>query len=331
MDWIQTRKTNPRSRKSTMRKPWKAVITTVGVIVAIPVLAVAATAIGNVIATKVEESLFTAYGETVTVDGRAMNVLVSGDGEETIVLLPGLGTAAPALDFQPLIAELQDTYRVVAVEPFGTGLSDQTDVPRTAENITREVHAALKELGIDRYTLMGHSISGIYALTYTAAYPDEVTAFVGIDSSVPDQRGWDEPMPTSTIATLSTLGITRILGAIGGDPYEGLPFDADTKDRMQVLSARNAAAPTLLDEMDRAKDNFAAVSGTTFPADLPVLLFVADEDAEVPGWLELHEVQAASVDHGEVVRIEGGHYLHHTQSPALADRTRTFLDALPTR
>ena len=314
-----------------MRKPWNTVITTVGVIVAIPVLAVAATAIGNVIATKVEESLFTAYGETVTVDGRAMNVVVSGDGEETIVLLPGLGTAAPALDFQPLIAELQDTYRVVAVEPFGTGLSDQTDVPRTAENITREVHAALQELGIDRYTLMGHSISGIYALTYTAAYPDEVTAFVGIDSSVPDQPGWDEPMPTSTIATLSTLGITRILGAIGGDPYEGLPFDADTKDRMQVLSARNAAAPTLLDEMDRAKDNFAAVSGTTFPADLPVLLFVADEDAEVPGWLELHEVQAASVDHGEVVRIEGGHYLHHTQSPALADRTRTFLDALPTR
>ena len=314
-----------------MRKPWNTVITTVGVIVAIPVLAVAATAIGNVIATKVEESLFTAYGETVTVDGRAMNVVVSGDGEETIVLLPGLGTAAPALDFQPLIAELQDTYRVVAVEPFGTGLSDQTDVPRTAENITREVHAALQELGIDRYTLMGHSISGIYALTYTAAYPDEVTAFVGIDSSVPDQPGWDEPMPTSTIATLSTLGITRILGAIGGDPYEGLPFDADTKDRMQVLSARTAAAPTLLDEMDRAKDNFAAVSGTTFPADLPVLLFVADEDAEVPGWLELHEVQAASVDHGEVVRIEGGHYLHHTQSPALADRTRTFLDALPTR
>ena len=313
-----------------MRKPWKVVFTTLGVIVAVPVLAVAATAIGNVIATKVEESLFTPYGETVTVDGRTMNVVVAGDGDETIVLLPGLGTAAPALDFQPLITELQDDYRVVAVEPFGTGLSDQTDAPRTAENITGEVHAALQELGIDRYTLMGHSISGIYALTYTATYPDEVTAFIGIDSSVPDQPGWDEPMPTSTIATLSTLGITRVLGAIAGDPYAGLPYDDDTKERMQVLSARNAAAPTLLDEMDRAKENFAAVSGTTFPADLPVLLFVADEDAEVPGWLELHEAQAASVERGEVVRIEGGHYLHHTRSPELAAQTRTFLDALAT-
>ena len=170
-----------------MRKPWKVVLTTLGVIVAVPVLAIAATAIGNVIATKVEASSFTPYGETVTVDGKTMNVVVEGGGDETIVLLPGLGTAAPALDFQPLIAELQDTYRVVAVEPFGIGLCDQTDVPRTAENITREVHEALQRLGVDHYTLMGHSISGIYALTYTAAYRDEVAAFVGIDSSVPDQ------------------------------------------------------------------------------------------------------------------------------------------------
>lgn len=311
-----------------MRKPWKVLLTTVGVIVAVPVLAIAATAIGNVIATKVEASTFTPYGEKVTVDGKSMNVVVAGEGDETIVLLPGLGTAAPALDFQPLIAELQDTYRVVAVEPFGTGLSDQTDVARTADNIAREVHAALQELGVARYVLMGHSISGIYALTYTAAYPDEVSAFVGIDSSVPDQPGWDEPIPTSTISTLSTLGLTRVLSAIAGDPYEGLPYDDETKEQMQVLSARNAAAPTLLDEMDNAPVNFAAVSGLTFPADLPVLLFVADEDAEVAGWLELHESQAASVDRGEVVRIDGGHYLHHTHAPELAAQTRTFLASL---
>lgn len=311
-----------------MRKPWKVVLTTLGVIVAVPVFAIASTAIVNVIATRVEASVFTAYGERVAVDGKSMNVVVAGEGDETIVLLPGLGTAAPGLDFEPLIAELQDTHRVVAVEPFGTGLSDQTDVARTAENISREVHEALQQLGIDRYALMGHSISGIYALTYTAAYPDEVTAFIGIDSSVPDQPGWNDPIPTSTIATLSNLGLTRVLSAIAADPYEGLPYDEATADRMNVLSARNAAAPTMLDEMDHAPANFEAVSGTTFAADLPVLLFVAAEDAEVPGWLELHEAQAASVDLGRVVALEGGHYLHHTQSAALADETRTFLDGL---
>ncbi|MFJ2370652.1 alpha/beta fold hydrolase [Microbacterium sp. NPDC087665] len=311
-----------------MRKPWKVVLTTLGVIVAVPVFAIASTAIVNVIATRVEASVFTAYGELVPVDGKSMNVAVAGEGDETIVLLPGLGTAAPGLDFEPLIAELQTTHRVVAVEPFGTGLSDQTDVARTAENISREVHEALQQLGIDRYALMGHSISGIYALTYTAAYPDEVTAFIGIDSSVPDQPGWNDPIPTSTIATLSNLGLTRVLSAIAADPYEGLPYDEATADRMNVLSARNAAAPTMLDEMDHVPANFESVSGTTFAADLPVLLFVAADDAEVPRWLELHEAQAASVDHGRVVALEGGHYLHHTQSATLADETRTFLDGL---
>ncbi|MCZ4302100.1 alpha/beta fold hydrolase [Microbacterium oxydans] len=313
-----------------MRKPWKVALTTLGVIVAVPALAVASTAIVNVIATQVETAALTPYGESVTVNGRSMNVVATGEGEETIVLLPGLGTAAPALDFEPLIAELQEDYRVVAVEPFGTGLSDQTDVPRTGENIAREVHEALQGLGIDRYALMGHSISGIYALTYTASYPDEVTAFIGVDSSVPDQPGWDDPIPTSTIATLSGLGVTRALTAIAPDPYEGLPYDDETKDRMRVLSARNTAAPTMLDEMDHASSNFAAVSGTTFPVDLPVLLFVVEEDAEVPGWRELHEAQAASVDRGEVVGIEGDHYLHHTRAPELAAHTRTFLDQLTT-
>lgn len=55
-----------------------------------------------------------------------MNVLIQGEGKQTIVLIPGFGTGAPALDFKPLIDELSPFYKVVAVEPFGYGLSDET-------------------------------------------------------------------------------------------------------------------------------------------------------------------------------------------------------------
>ena len=312
-----------------MRKPWRIALTTLGVIVAIPVLTLATTSIANVIATNVEAADIAPYGETVTVDGKNMNVLISGTGDQTIVLLPGLGTAAPALDFAPLIAALDDDVRVIAVEPFGTGLSDQTDSPRTAENISGEVHAALQRLGVDRYALMGHSIAGIYALTYTATYPEEVTAFIGIDSSVPDQPGADEAIPTSVIVTLANLGITRILNGIAEDPYAGLPYDESMKAQMALLSTRNTAAATMVDEMDRTPANFAAVRGTTFPTDLPVLLFVATEDADVAGWIELHEAQAASVDHGKLIELAGGHYLHHTLSAEIAQGARTFLAGIP--
>ncbi|MGG7509690.1 alpha/beta fold hydrolase [Plantibacter sp. YIM 135249] len=314
-----------------MRKPLKITLITLGTIVAIPVLLLATTSLGNVIATNVEVSSMQSYGEKVPVDGKEMNVVVSGEGDTTIVLLPGLGTAAPGLDFQPLIKQLDPDYRVVAVEPFGTGLSDQTDTPRTAENITREVHEALHHLGIDRYVLMGHSIAGIYALTYSAAYADELIAFVGIDSSVPGQPGSDEAIPTETMVALNDLGITRLLRTLVPDPYDGLPYDQLDKDRMNQLTAKNSAAPTLVNEMDNTPANFASVSGATFPKDLPVLLFVNTKDDDVAGWLELHDEQAASVDTSQVIQIEGEHYLHHRFSKELAQDTTAFLATLSIR
>lgn len=314
-----------------MRRPLKITLWTVGALVALPVLALTTTSVVNVVQTRSDLAAITPYGELVPVDGKQMNVVVSGTGDETIVLLPGLGTAAPGLDFQPLVAELDDTHRVIAVEPFGTGLSDQTDSPRTAENIVREVHEALQQLGVDRYVLMGHSIAGVYALEYSETYPDELVAFVGIDSSVPDQPGWDEPVPTDGLAELRTLGLLRVLTAIGGDTYADLPYDEATKEQMRLLTTKNSTAPTLLDEMDRSVENFASVSGATFPASLPVLLFVVQDDAEVDGWLQLHEDQAASVDHGQVVALEGDHYLHHTQSPQIARDTDEFLASVSLR
>lgn len=314
-----------------MRKPLKITLWTVGVVVALPVLALTTTSIVNVVATKSDLAAITPYGELVPVDGKQMNVVVSGTGDETIVLLPGLGTAAPGLDFEPLIAELEDTHRVIAVEPFGTGLSDQTDSPRTAANIAAEVHEALQQLGVDRYVLMGHSIAGIYALEYSELYPDELVAFVGIDSSVPDQPGWDDPVPTDGLSELRTLGLLRVLSAIGGDTYAGMPYDEDTKEQMRFLTTKNSTAPTLLDEMDRTPENFASVSGQTFPSTLPVLLFVVQDDSDVDGWLELHEDQAASVDHGEVVPLDGEHYLHHTQSRQIARDTDELLTSLSVR
>jgi pimeloyl-ACP methyl ester carboxylesterase len=308
-----------------VRRPLKVTLWTVGVLVALPVLTLATTSIVNVVATTSELAAITSYGELVPVDGKEMNVVVSGSGADTIVLLPGLGTAAPGLDFQPLITELDDTHRVVAVEPFGTGLSDQTDSPRTAENIAGEVHEALRQLGIDRYALMGHSISGIYALEYSRLYANELTAFIGIDSSVPDQPGADDPTPTDGLVALRDRGRHAEQTEVAGDTYAGLPYDEGTKEQMRLLTTKNSTAPTLLDEMDHTASNVASVSGRTFPADLPVLLFVVQDGADDDGWLELHESQAASVDRGQVVALDGDHYLHHTQSTRIADDTDEFL------
>lgn len=331
-----------------MKKFLRIVLTGVVALVALVLAGLLTTTIVNTAASAAEATRIEEYGQRVEVDGKRMNVSVTGDGDQTIVLLPGFGTGSPVLDFSPLVGELSSSYRVVVVEPFGYGLSDGTDVPRTTENIVSEVHEALQALDVDRYVLMGHSIAGLYGIEYATRYPDEVTAFVGIDSSVPGQPGMDTQFPTGLMGAAKSLGLVRVLSAVVGDGLDGAegsegsdgtkasagsrgsdatdgPVYSDhVREQMRMLSNKNSLSSTYRDEMAHIPTNFERALGSTFPADLPLLLFVVAHNEKNPDWLPLHEQQAAEADDGTVVPLDGEHYLHHTHAAEIAETFRTW-------
>ena len=334
-----------------MKKPVKRLLLSVTAVGAVLAVGLTTTTVVNAVATGREKDRIESYGQTVTVDGRQMNVQVTGDGPLDVVLLPGFGTASPVLDFGPLVTDLAEDHRVVVVEPFGYGLSDGTDVPRTTENIVSEVHEALQALDVDRYVLMGHSIAGLYGIEYATRYPDEVSAFVGIDSSVPGQPGMDTQFPTGLMGAAKSLGLVRVLSAVVGDGLDGAegsegaegaesteasagsrgsdatdgPVYSDhVREQMRMLSNKNSLSSTYRDEMAHIPTNFERALGSTFPADLPLLLFVVAHNEKNPDWLPLHEQQAAEADDGTVVPLDGEHYLHHTHAPEIAEAFRTW-------
>src|SRR3954470_7210254 len=167
--------------------------------------------------TTYEQKKYPAIGQLVEVDGKSMHIYTKGDGDNTIVLLSGLGTAAPALDFEPLIDELAKNNKVVVVESFGYGWSDLTQKARTVESIVEEIRTALKESNIEGpYILMPHSISGIYSMYYANKYPDEVRAVIGIDPTLPGFNHSSHTMPkvsdshTMPKFHVAPTGITRL-------------------------------------------------------------------------------------------------------------------------
>jgi len=119
-----------------------------------------------------------------------MNVEIFGETNSTsiIVLLPGLGVSSPIYDFKPLAEELSKNYKIVVIEPFGYGLSDLVEEERTLENVSSEIHTAIKELGIEKYYLAASSLSGLYSLKIANDYPEELLGFIGIDITVPGQE-----------------------------------------------------------------------------------------------------------------------------------------------
>ncbi|MEC0256808.1 alpha/beta fold hydrolase [Paenibacillus lautus] len=283
----------------------------------------------NKISGLTEQKRMEQYGQHVSVDGKQMNVFIQGQGEETIVILPGYGTAAPALDFKPLLSELIPYYKVVVIEPFGYGLSDQTQKERSTENIVSEIHEALQSLHINRYILMGHSISGIYSLDYVNQYPNEVRAFIGLDSSVPTLSEQKiDSSDTEPVKWFRNLGFARLQLKLSADPYEGLPYDQQTKEQLNMLMRKNMYNNTQLNEAVSMYSNFEAAEQLTFPTNLPVLFFVQANHPVTDRWIPEHEKQIEESVHGEMVLLDAGHYLYRSHPTEISDKIRDFTRGL---
>ena len=273
---------------------------------------------------KAEKSEIIEYGQKVKVSGKNMQVYMQGEGDQTFVLLPGYLTGSPKIDFELLINELSKDARVVVVEPFGYGLSDDTETPRTVENMVEEIHAALASLDIDTYALVTHSIWGVYALKYINTYPNEVTMHVGIDSSLPAQGGADENQE-STIAFLAKSGIYRFM-ADSSDDFLLIPStDEATKKQFKYISLKNIGSSATVNEGKEMQNNFDKTINLKYPSDLPVLYILASESVDPdPNWIPIHEAMLQDVNQGKLVVLEGGHYLHHTQSVEIVKQIHEF-------
>jgi len=311
-----------------MKKALKVILILMGSIVLALAVFVAVVYTVNIVSSKSEKEKIVTYGQLVPVDGKNMNVLITGNGDETVVLLPGFMTAAPGIDFKPLIDELSPFYKVVVVEPFGYGLSDTTENERTTENIVNEVHEALQQLKIDRYYLMGHSISGIYALDYVNKYENEVRAFVGIDTSVPTQDGTDDPFPSEMYKLLRDSGFYRLITKLGSDEPMMPNIDEATNEQIRMLTLKNFMNASVLSEGELTERNFKEAQALSFPKHLPVILFVQANDEEMANWIPLHEEQIKASEHGKLITIEGPHYLHHAHSKEIAENFRSFIQEI---
>ena len=257
------------------------------------------------------------YGDFVTVNGEQMSYRIDGTDENVIVLLSGMFMASPVLEYRPLTAELAKRYTVVTLELFGYGRSSKTSTERTIENIAAEVHSALSQLGYSKYTLMAHSVGGLYGLYYANQYPEELTGFVGLDPTVPQQVAMASPTDgDSAISdarfcrTLINTGVGRIWTML--DPsivVDDAWLSSGDKDQVRIMYLHNLMSHTLVNEEQHFYENLVATQEMTFPQSVPVLMLRATEtttefpefalwDQELLGGNQFDTVEAWPGGHG---------------------------------
>ncbi len=90
-----------------------------------------------------------------------------------VLMLHGFGVSGHMFD--EFAARASDSYHLIALDQRGHGDSDWSelgDYSRAA--FISDVEGFVKELGLERFVLMGHSMGGLNSAAYTAEYAHRV-------------------------------------------------------------------------------------------------------------------------------------------------------------
>ena len=289
--------------------------------------------INHKIKLKREEEFLTPIGQMVDVDGYRMCVYSEGSGDKTLVFMSGLGTVSPILDFQSLYPLLSDEYRIVVVEKFGYGFSDQVDKSRDVASILEDTRVALSGAGIEGpYILCPHSLSGIEALYWAHTYPDEVEAIIGLDMDVPESYdhlkiGSSYVLLTKLIHGLIDLGIGRFVPDSAYLPLENF-FSEDEVKTYAALFNRNYMNVDIAREGEAINESAVLVASKGKP-NVPMLLFVSDGTGgtgmDIVTWRGIVHDYTDDLPNATVIELDCSHYIHHYEAERISEEIDCFL------
>ncbi len=147
-----------------------------------------------------------------------INYTVKGEGDP-IVFIHGFGLDSRIWEKQ--VEELSKTNKVTTYDLRGFGKSS---LPNGKYSHSEDLNKLLKELNIQKATIVGHSFGGEVAVEYALKYPNEVNSLVLISPSLRGVKG-----DTSEWEALVELGKTGDIEALRKRILENPTFK-DIKD-----------------------------------------------------------------------------------------------------
>ena len=108
--------------------------------------------------------------------------------ETTVLALHGLASSCHWYDL--VIPLLAGTYRFIAPDQRGHGLTDQPPTGYDWRTVAGDLVSLMDHLGLERAALIGHSWGAFVALAMAAMYPDRVSRLALIDGGFFDWTLW---------------------------------------------------------------------------------------------------------------------------------------------
>ena len=221
--------------------------------------------------------------------GVLLNLNCVGQGAPTVILDSGLGV--PAAGWDLVMPDVAKFARVCSYDRAGYGWSGAGRMPRTSDEIAKELHALLAASGEKGpYVLVAHSFGGYNVRVYADKYPADVSGLVLVDTS---HEGQERLMPPSLkkltqdqvkqldsqrrlMPILIFFGIARLTAGDGGDSKLSKEF----RDKMRYLQLQAKFIDAAVSEIKSLSQSSEEVRRTGNLGDRPLVVLTAGKDLE---------------------------------------------------
>ncbi|MEO8025008.1 MAG: alpha/beta hydrolase [Bryobacteraceae bacterium] len=182
------------------------------------------------------------FAADTTYDGAKVHYESYGKGKEAIVFVHGWTCD---LTFWRAQAPVYEQRRALLIDLPGHGQSAKPDVAYTLEYFARSIDAVLRDAGVDRATLVGHSMGGPVVFTFLRLFPAKTMGLVMVDGYLPSRPKDDDERAKQKAGIESFLKVFRApdYRKQTSKMVEGM-FSAKTTPAMrEEIRTKMAAAP----------------------------------------------------------------------------------------
>nr|WP_241249904.1 alpha/beta fold hydrolase [Rhodococcus sp. X156] len=233
-----------------------------------------------------------------TIHGYRRAFRTAGSGPP-LLLIHGIGDSSST--WTHVIDELAQSFTVIAPDLLGHGRSDKPRADYSVAAYANGMRDLLTVLGIERVTLVGHSLGGGVALQFAYQFPHMVERLVvvapgGVTKEVnPALRLAALPVANQALRLLRLPGSLTVVGLLGRvsellyrGPLRGATVFHDVPDLVRVLSdlpdptAREAFLRTLRAVVDWRGQVVTILDRVHLTSQLPVQIIWGAVDTVVP-------------------------------------------------
>ena len=270
----------------------------------------------------------------VTIHGHRRAYVKKGEGPPVLLLH---GMACDHTTWSPIMDRLAECHTVIAPDLLGHGHSDKPRADYSVGGYANGMRDLLTVLGIDRVTVVGHSLGGGVAMQFAYQFPErtERLALVapgGLGAEVsPIIRAVTLPGFHTAMGVITLPGLRHLIGAtmrrlnsIDHPAVRDLAEIADIVDHMKDPRERRALAHVVRACVDVRGQIITMVDRAYLAQEMPMCVIWGADDMVIPA---AHAQHIARTAPGARVHVlpDVGHFPHKDSPQETADLLHQFI------